>query len=104
MSTFNDAYDEIERAFRGGEGTELWDKGKEIITPYLQRWAEARVMILTGNDVQKLIGYEIVRSMQNSVSDIAQAYKAKLVNYALEKLEQILRNIVTKQLLPLLLS
>ena len=61
-------------------------------------------MKLFGTESEKQISKEILRSVENSISDLTDALKAKTVNYAKDRVENILRKIITKYLLPALLG
>ena len=103
--TFEEAFDEIKKAFRETEeGKEIFSQGENALLPYLRRWAEAKVMILTGDDVQKLIGHEIVGAMRRSIDDLSLALQSQLVDYAVDKLEQVLRRIITGYVIPAIIG
>lgn len=97
--------DEIISELKSSEdGLQILNEYKEIIMPYLETWAKAKFMAIFGDVPEKQISKIIVKSIDNSISDLSDALKVKVVNYAKDKVENILRKIVTKYLIPALLG
>lgn len=94
----------VDEFTKDGQGKKIFEEGKDVIVPYLESWARAKYMLISGNSGQKEVAKEVIKAVERSISDIKDALNAKLVNYAVDKLENILRSIITKFLLPALIA
>lgn len=83
---------------------EIWEEGKEHLTPLMMTWARAKYYLLFGEDTDKEVAKDILKGITRAIADIVAALQSKLKNYLLEKLESVLKTIVTKYLLPVLLQ
>jgi len=99
-------YNELENEFveTVADGKELLSKRAQDVKPILTQWADAKIMLLTGNAADKAAAKEIAEASVRTLEDMAAAGVASAQNLIVERVVSGLRKVFMKHVLPAILG
>lgn len=98
-------YNEIlEDLLKSAEGKEAMEKASKILTPALKSLARASFKLRNGTDEEKKIAKIIVENSLEAIQDIKDSLLAKLNNHLVDKVFEVLNQIIDKFLFSIVIK
>ena len=91
---YNDILDDVIEEMNASElGRELYEKGKDLLLPFLKNLAKAKYHLEVKEEKEAAI---IIQGMERAIQDISAALAVHFSNKVKETIEGLLRSIISK--------